>query len=459
MLKQSRVEGSFRDTSGFVFKRGDIFFRQVNQIYKTQYDTLQNSGLYNALVASQMMLAHEEIEGLVYLNDSSTLYKVLKPQQLSLITQPYNWSFSMIRDAALLTLAIQKKALTHQMTLKDANGFNIQFIGCRPVFIDTLSFDHYTEGDTWQAYGQFCRHFLAPLALMSHRDISLSELLMSNIDGIPLPLTSKLLPFKTRFNIGLALHIHLHANSVKKYDSKKINIQNRKFSRQSLISLIESLESCIKGLKWKPENTEWFDYYDKSTTASYLEKKESVVKSYLNRISPKKVLDWGANDGKFSEIAAHYAHNVISCDNDTACVELNYLRIKQEGITNITPLVIDIANPEPAIGWNNQERPRVLELIQSDTIMALALIHHIRISNNTPICMIASFFSQYCQNLIIEFVPKSDDKVKTLLQNRLDIFDDYDLESFEAIFSTYFSIIEKHELMPTNRVLYLMHKK
>ena len=144
----------------------------------------------------------------------------MQPEIIPFISYAYEWSFSQLQDAALATLAIEKKALEHGMSLKDASAYNIQFRGSRPVLIDTLSFERYREGEPWVAYRQFCQHFLAPLALMSHTDVRLGQLLRVYIDGVPLDLASRLLPGKTKLSLGLATHIHLHAQAQRKYADK-----------------------------------------------------------------------------------------------------------------------------------------------------------------------------------------------------------------------------------------------
>jgi hypothetical protein len=458
VILQKKEDSSFRDSAGFVFTVSNEYFRQVNFSYKEDYDLLMSSGLYDELVNTNRLLAHEETLQITPINVLEC-YKILYPKQISLITYPYCWSFSMLKDAALLTLSIEKTAIEYGMTLKDASVYNVQFIGAQPIFIDTLSFEHYTEREAWIAYGQFCRHFLAPLALMAKKDVSLNKLLMVNIDGIPLTLTSKLLPLNSYLSIGLLLHIHLHAKSVEHFNDKKTSDATKPFSKKSMLQLIENLEDCIKNLKWQPRNTEWFDYYDKSVTSEYSKKKYQAVEHFLKKTSSTRIVDWGANDGKFSALAAEYASEVVSIDSDPACIELQYQRLKKNGVTRITPLIVDIMNPQPAIGWDNIERKHLLKRLNADTIMALALIHHLRVSNNTPLSMIAYFFSKYCQNLIIEFVPKSDDKVITLLQNRKDIFEDYTLAGFLAAFSEYFNVLEQVALNPTDRILFLMEKR
>lgn len=455
------LESSFRDPNGFIFTQNGVVYRQINHSYQADYTCLMASGLYAYLTEKRWLLAHETVEFdeilLPFSDVSNPVYKTICPEQMSFISYPSSWSFGMLKDAALLTLKIQKAALKHGMILKDASAYNVQFRGSQPVFIDTLSFEKYHEGMSWAAYGQFCRHFLAPLALMKYTDISLNSLFITQLDGVSLPLAAKLLPFKTRLSLNLYLHIHLHANTQIKFQDKKVNTK-ASLSLQKLNNLIQSLEDTIKSLDWKPQNTEWFDYYDKSVSDAYYEHKSALIDAFLATIKPHTLLDLGANDGTFSKIAAKYAHEILSFDIDPACVELNYQRLKKEKNRQITPLIVNILNPEPSIGWNNTERPRLFERTNCDTIMALALIHHLCISNNTPLSKIAEFFSLYCQNLIIEFVPKSDEKVQILLQNRPDIFNDYTLEGFKTAFSTYFAIQKMIEIEPTHRVLFLMSK-
>jgi SAM-dependent methyltransferase len=452
---RTRESSSFRDASGFIFKQGGLFYRTVSHSYQKSYDFLMESGLYKELVDKNYLIAHEEVSR--EKETHSDIYKTLLPKQLSFISYPFDWSFSMLKDAALLTLKIQRIALRYGMILKDASAYNIQFIGCQPVFIDTLSFDMYEEGTAWQAYGQFCRHFLAPLALMSTVDISLNKLLITHLDGIPVPLASKLLPFRTRFNLGLYLHLHLHAKAQSRYQDKKIDGAKNKVSKKSIENAAQNLTSTINGLKYLPSGTEWGEYYHKDVADTYLLDKKDSVKRFLQQIQPQKVLDLGANDGTFSRLAADFARAVYSFDIDPACVEQNYLALKKEKNQRIVPLLVDAANPQPAIGWNNQERTRLWDRLQPDTIMALALIHHLCISNNLPFTYLAEFFATHCQYLIIEWVPKSDEKVQRLLQNREDIFPNYDETHFLNDFSLFFKL-EKREDLAIGRTLFLFTK-
>jgi SAM-dependent methyltransferase len=389
-------------------------------------------------------------------------FKVIRPEQVLFISYPYEWSFGEFKDAALATLSIQKRALKLGMSLKDASAYNIQFLNGKPALIDTLSFEIYQEGEPWVAYRQFCQHFLAPLALMAYQDARLSQLLRVYIDGIPLDLASMLLPRRTQWRLGLASHIHLHANAQKRYADVAVSEarSGRKMSKQALFGLIESLQTTIRKLEWKPTGTEWADYYranNYSDTA--FEHKKVLVGDWLSRFEAGTVWDLGANTGIFSRIAAETCANVISTDIDPTAVEVNYQLVKEKKEKNLLPLVLDLTNPSPAIGWQNLERESFIQRGPVDVILALALVHHLAISNNVPLPRVAEFFAACGEWLIVEFVPKDDSQVQKLLRNRLDIFSKYTQAGFEESFKIYYSIIESSAVRDSERWLYLMRRK
>ena len=378
------------------------------------------------------------------------------------ISYPYEWSFGALKDAALATLSIQKRALKSGMSLKDASAYNIQFVRGKPILIDTLSFETYQEGEPWVAYRQFCQHFLAPLVLMAFRDVRLGQLLRVFIDGVPLDLASKLLPGRTRWNMGLVAHIHLHATAQKRYADVAISEARagRKMSKEALFGLIESLRSSVCKLEWKPAGTEWADYYAANNYSdAAFEHKKVLVADWLSRIDAKKVLDLGANTGIFSRCAMETGASVIAADIDPAAVEVNYRLVKENKEQDLLPLVIDLTNPSPAIGWHNLEREAFLERGSADATLALALIHHLAISNNVPLRRLAAFFAACSEWLIIEFVPKSDLQVQKLLRSRPDIFREYTQSDFEEAFRSCFTIMESSAIRDTERWLYLMRRK
>jgi len=310
------------------------------------------------------------------------------------------------------------------------------------------------------AYRQFCQHFLAPLALMAHRDVRLSQLSRIHLDGLPLDLASELLPMRTRFRFSLLSHIHLHARSQKRYENRPVAARTRPVSRFALQALIDSLESAVNKLRWRPRGTEWGEYYDATNYSGLaFEHKRALISGMLNGIRPGQVWDIGANTGLFSRLASGAGIPTVAIDIDPAAVEKNYRQCRRDNEKFLLPLVGDVTNPSPGIGWENEERRSLLQRGPTDAILALALVHHLAISNNLPLARIAEFFSRACRHLIVEFIPKSDSQVQRLLATREDIFPDYDVPGFEREFQAFFAIERREPIKESERFLYLMKSK
>lgn len=449
------IPSSFRDPSGFLFYQDGFIFRQVNASYQSDYELLTSSGLYDSLVDAGLLISHKEVE--LPAPIPAIAFKILKPELVPFISYPYEWSFSQLKDAALTTLKIQQVALDFGMSLKDSSAYNIQFNKGKPVLIDSLSFEKYREGEPWVAYRQFCQHFLAPLALMSYTDIRLSQLLRIYLDGIPLDLASSLLPRRTNFRFSLLSHIHLHARSQKRYSDKPVEVSKRRMGRNSFLGLIDNLQNAIKKLTWQEQETDWAEYYDETNySTKAFEHKRQLVDKFLEKSDPEIVWDLGANTGVFSRIASDKGALVMSFDVDPGAVEKNYLESVRRGDTKLLPLLLDLTNPSPDCGWGTQERNSIISRGPSDTALALALIHHLAISNNLPFDRIAAFLVQICQSLIIEFVPKEDSQVQRLLMSREDIFPNYTREAFEHEFAKYFTLQEVVKVDGSERTLFLM---
>ena len=378
-----QISGSFRDPSGFLFTENGMLYRMINESYRENYSILMNSGLYEELTEKNLLIPHEEEPSGRFAHEKS--FKTIKPRKTDFISYPYEWCPGQLKDAALATLEIQRAALGRGMSLKDGSAYNIQFDCGRPVLIDTLSFEKYIEGSPWTAYGQFCRHFLAPLALMCLKDVRLGQLSRIYIDGIPLDLAAGILPKKSLLNFPILTHIHIHAKSQKHFRNKAVGKPERKMSRFSLLGLIDSLESCIKKLCWKPLGTEWSDYYSGTNySEAALNFKKDFITNILNERNTATVWDLGANTGVFSRIASGRGIKTAAFDIDPAAVEKNYSETKRNNEKNILPLILDLTNPSPAAGWDNTERMSFKERGPCGIAMALALIHHLAIASENP---------------------------------------------------------------------------
>lgn len=452
--KTEREFSSFRDPSGCIFYEDGKIFRRIYPSYFPQYKALMN-GLYDELTKFGALIPHKELK-------NSEQEILIQPEEIPYISYPYEWSFGELKDAALLTLKIHRRAMKHDLILKDASAYNIQFKNGTPILIDTLSFDFYNEGEPWGAYGQFCRHFLAPLLLMREKDVRLNRLLSLFIDGVPLDLAQKLLGGKGGF---FALqHITWHAKSIEKHETdganrKKLNLGGVKISRKRHLALIEALIRGIENLKLKNIETEWGEYYAHTNyTPEASGDKARIVGEFLKIIKPKNTWDLGANDGTYSKLALDVGSNAVAFDIDPVAVERNYQSVKTSGDA-ILPLVLDLTNPSPGIGFANKERMNISDRQTPDCVMALAVIHHLAISNNLPLKMLAEYFASLSKNLIIEFVPKEDSQVQILLETRRDIFPDYNYESFEKIFGEYFTLKKKENVQGSKRAIYYFERK
>ena len=452
------LPSSFRDPSGFVFSRDGLILRKINSGFVPTFQKLVESGLYDELISNELLIAHEELEDDSNAGDGI----VIRPQQIPFISYPYEWSFQQLKDAALLTLNIAKRALNRNMVLKDATAFNVQFQGAQPVFIDTLSFEPYEEGSPWIAYGQFCRHFLAPLWLIAHVDYRCILLLRDFIDGIPLDYTRKLLGPLRRFSLTEILHLRLHARlQQSKAGDKGESAKGKSISKKSQLLLLENLHAAISKLQWKPGRTEWADYYQNTNYSDEAAThKKELVEQVAAANKPRVVWDIGANDGTFSRIAAKHASHVISLDIDPVAVNANFKKCKQEKNSNVLPLLMDFTNPSPGVGWNAQERDSLFARPKADLTLALAVVHHFCISNNVSLQRLISFFESITKDmLVVEFVPKTDSQVKVLLSTREDVFPNYNLESFKQELEVAFELEYEHSIRNSDRTLLVCRKR
>lgn len=440
-----------------MFQRDGAFYRQVNQCYQATYRALLDSGLYDDLVQRGLLIPHEPAD--LSLAPEPDAAAVIRPAQLSFVSYPFEWSFSQLKASALTTLQVQRQALAHGLSLKDASAYNVQLHEGRPTLIDTLSFEPYEPGFPWVGYRQFCQHFLAPLALMAYRDVRLGTLLQSHLDGLPLDLAAGMLPWRTRFRPGLLMHLHLHSRAQARHadaDRTRASLKGR-MNRRRLEALLESLKSTVRGLAWNPARTPWASYGDQSSYSdAALADKRRLVGAYVAQAAADSAWDLGGNVGVFSRIAGALDVPVVSIDSDPGAVDLNYRRMVQNGERRLFPIVADLASPSPALGWDNEEIKSLTARGPAGLVMALALVHHLAISNNTRFERLAQFFASLGPILLIEFVPPDDPMVGRLLAMRNHTFPWYTRPEFEAAFSRSFRIQRSDRIADSQRRLYLM---
>jgi hypothetical protein len=453
--KQHRDPSSFRDPAGYIFYQDNEVYRFVSPSYYEKYKSFKNSGLYHELLDKDFLIPFDEIQE-ESLPEGKAL--IIKPFKIPFISYPYEWTFSQLKEAAKLTLDIQKIALKYGAQLKDAAAYNIQFIGSKPIFIDTLSFEYWTEDITWRAYKQFCQHFLAPLTICSFCDPRVKTLFISNLDGIPLDLAKQLIPKRAYLHPSRFLHLWLHERFQKlklvQQNLAPQTLSNKKVS-SAAYGLVESLLSSLKHMKKKDEKSVWKTYYQGN---SYPEKafkeKKDIIEKLLSNLKPRILWDLGSNEGFFTEVVSKHCQYVVAFDFDLTCIEIMYSRLRNQGNEAILPIHMDIANPSPGIGWEGKERKKIFERGPCDVAMALALVHHLIVSSNIPLNKLVDFFKSICRNLIIEYIPPYDPKFKQICQtNPLD-FSFFTEEMFVATFSKSFFMKSRIPINQSSRVLY-----
>ena len=461
-----REPGSYRDPSGFVFRRDGVLYRQINASFADDWATFDVSGLHSALVKEGVLVA--DAPAALELAPEPGALAVIQPDAIEFITHPFEWSFSQLKDAALLTLRAQSMADMRGMTLRDASAYNVQFKDGRPILIDTLSFERAVGDRPWRPYRQFCENFLAPLALMAHRDGRLGQLLRTWVDGVPLDLAAELLPRGTRyFSPGLAAHIHLHARGQRQHsgDSGPNPATPRAvtMSKNRRLALLDHLKRTVEALHLPAHGTVWADYADQTSySATGTASKEAIVMAMVRAVAAeggKRAWDIGANTGRYSKIAADAGFWVLALDIDWAAVERHYLALRESGEKRIMPFLADIAEPSPGIGWGNVERASLIDRSNADVVIGLALVHHLAIGRNVPLPMISSLMARLSPHLILEWIPKADPMVQKLLAAREDIFSDYTPEGFRAAFSRDFEIVEEAPIEDSGRVLFRMRRR
>jgi hypothetical protein len=458
--------GSFRDRNGRVFHQDGKVFRLLNQ------DALQNWKLLSATqffvkeMENQQIIPTEQIENPpsfgVSLADSWKA--LLKHQKIPFISYPYEWSFGMLKDAALLQLRLLQESLKEGMILKDSSPYNIQWIGTIPVFIDILSFEKWNAGEAWIGYRQFCQMFLYPLFLQSYKEISFQQWLRGSVDGIGVDQCNQIFSVWDWFRPGIFAHCYLQSKLQASYASKQVSVTSQLksagFSEQMILHNVKGLERVVEKLNWKRKSSEWSEYADHTSySREDQDRKINFVRTAVQTKKWSLVWDLGCNTGVYSRIASENASYVLAMDADQLSVEQFYQELKSQKNQNILPLVMNLTDASSNLGWRGIERRGLKERGKADLALCLALIHHIVITGNVPMRDFIEWLSEQCNALIIEYVSKDDPMVKRLLLNKRDNYEDYEQEFFEKTLAEHFEIESREMLRSGTRTLYFARSR
>ncbi len=458
------VAGSFRDRSGRVFQFDGQIFRALSGKAVDEWDfasglqfvrqAMANGELISTTVESRPEIA--KVAGPEWAG-------VLRHERVELLTFPYEWCFSMLRDAALLQLNLMKQALTEDATFKDATPFNVQFRGVQPVFIDTASIVRLKQGGLWEGYRQFCQMFLYPLMLQAYRGVDFQPFLRGRLDGITPEQFNALTSFRDLFRKGVMTHVLLHSKLQTKSEPGRSgdridhSLKESGFQKSLIENNIAGLLKLVQGLNWKAAKSYWSNYDAESEPVRLdAEAKEQFVREVTSTQRWQQVWDIGCNLGRYSRIAAEHADLVVALDSDHLTVDRLYRALRDEGATRITPLVYNPADPSPNLGWRCEERSRFADRGQPDLILCLAVIHHLVFSSNLLLHDVIAWLAEQNSALVIEYVDRADPQVQSLLAHREDVFCDYSREAFERCIEQHFRVVRKLDLPSGTRTVFFV---
>lgn len=446
-----------------VFVTDDAIIRSLSGEALLDYEAAAASTFFGAALADGRLIGTErveadEVEALV--GGEGSWEAALRHERIPFLSYPYEWTFEMLRDAALLQLQLTRQGLDEDVITKDATSYNVQFVGARPTFIDIGSFERLRAGEPWYGYRQFCELFLYPLMFQAYKDLPFQPWLRGAIDGITPSQAREVMSFRDRFRRGVFTNVYLQAAFENRYsdtdsDVKK-DLGKAGFKKELIAANLDKLTRLVTHLKWKRSESTWSGYSERGHyTDADLEAKSHFVEKVVNLRARPLVWDLGANDGHFSRLASKTADYVVAVDADPLVVDTLYRSLRDEGNTTILPLTMDLSNPSPGLGWRSAERKAFTGRAKPDLVLCLAVIHHLAITNNVPLPQFVAFLADVGSEAVVEFPTPEDPMVQRLLRNKREgTHDDYTATVLEHALSEHFDVIEQETLPSGNRVLY-----
>ncbi len=451
---------SFRDPAGHVYDVAGRIYRTVSERAASDYEFVRDSGFLEAGRTNGTIIGAAEVDASSTGIKENRLVYVLEHPRLDFISYPYEWSFSLLKRAALFHLDLHLQALDSGITLSDASAYNIQMRGVRPLFIDILSLRPYRDGEFWIGHRQFCEQFLNPLLLRAVLGVAHNAWYRGRLEGIDTQSLTQILPWYRKCSWRMLAHVTLQArvqnSAIRTQRSAANTIKTKKLSKLEFVGILEQLRSWIAGLApGDIGQSVWGNYTDTHTyTSVEMLAKRRFVSQFVEQIKPRLLWDLGCNTGEFSELALKQgAQQVIGFEFDQVALEQAYARADDKSL-NFTPLNLDAANPSPEQGWNQLERAEMQSRSPADATLALAFVHHLAIARNVPLAQVVKWIVGLAPCGLIEFVQKHDPTVQEMLSLREDIFSDYSEEAFVSTLNEHARIVRSETVSEAGRKLF-----
>jgi len=455
-------DASFRDPDSQVVHSDGRVLRRLTETGRSDWEDLSRATFF------QRAMAHGRVVDTV---DVAAEHEgvgdgwagLLEHDRVPFVTYPFEWTFGMLAAGAALHLELLRDALAEGMTTKDGYAYNVQWQGVEPVFIDVSSFAPYCGGP-WAGYRQFCETFLNPLMLQSVVGVDFHPWLRGRLEGIPVQHMRRLVSVSDVLRPGVLRHVVLHAALERRAhgttSSTRSALAEAGFGHHVVIATVDKLLGVVRRLSWHPGTSAWTAYAVANTyTSEDRVRKLRFVDKAVSSARPHLVWDLGCNDGTYARAAASHASHVVAMDADHATVELLYRSLRSSRVRNVLPLVVDLADPSPSLGWRNRERPALLQRRRPDMVLCLALVHHLAIVGNIPLRQVVEWLAGLAQVAVVEFVDRHDPMVIQLLSNKTVAHADYSLGRFQHEITRHFDIDAREELSSGTRTLYVLRRR
>ncbi|WP_328346187.1 methyltransferase [Micromonospora sp. NBC_00421] len=455
--------GSFRDPANRVFHLGEQVLRGLGPGAAADWRALAASDFFAALLAEGKVCGTTVVDPATLPDTGWTT--VLRHERIPFVSHPYEWSFGMLRDAALLHLEILRRALEAGFTVKDGSAYNLQWQGATPVFIDIGSFAPLVEGEPWAGYRQFCQTLLYPLLLQAHLGVDFQPWLRARVDGIEPDQLRPLFRGIRRLLPGVPTHVHLHGamqarHAAASSSAVAAQLRDAGYSRGLALATVRRLTKLVRRLDRRVDGGHWVDYQRTCaySAADRAAKEDFVAAAVAAGDTARLALDLGANDGRYARIAARRAAQVVAVEQDPAVVDALYRVLRAEGDRRILPLVMDLADPSPGGGWRGVERAGFAARTHADVVLALAVVHHLAIGRNVPLSEVVDQLVGYVRpggRLVVEFVHPEDPMAQRLLANKpAGLFPDYRSDEFARLLALRCRVERQQDLPSGTRTLY-----
>ncbi len=465
---------SFRDPDGSVFSVAGRIFRAVTPSgAATLRSAIETPAGARMLSGGRIVSTSPADAGA--LGSAASAFRAagqtefFEHERIPFPSYPYEWPAEMLHAAAGLTIDLARELLPCGFGIKDATPYNVLFRGPDPVFVDVLSFEKRNPNHPiWLPYAQFVRTFLLPLALAQRLDLPLDQVFLTRRDGIEpdeayrlLPTSLRLRrPFLSLVTIPVWLARRQNPDNAALYRPRPLPDPDK--ARFVLERLLAGLRRSVDRLQ--PDTAKgsaWSGYADaNSYSPQAAAAKNAFIEQALAEYRPARVLDVGANTGRFSELAAAHGASVVAVDSDPVVVGRLWRRARATG-AGILPLVVDIARPRPATGWRNRECPSFLARCEGhfDCVLMLALVHHLMVTERIPMAEVVALAADLTTHLaIVEFVGPGDPMFRRLLRGRERLYKGITEAAFEACVRERFEVVRRQPLEGSERVLYLLRK-